>query len=282
MLRVAVAQMRSTGDVVANLAVVTDLVKEAKAKDVKFISFPECFEWMGTGPKESIAQACELDGELMGKYKEIAKRYSMWISLGGFHEKLKDSDKIGNTHCLLGPNGSLVASYKKSHLFDVDIADGKFLESSFTERGNEAVLVDSVCGAKVGLTTCYDLRFPALFSNLQDAGSDIILVPSAFMVSTGQAHWEVLLRARAIETQSYIMAAAQAGKHNEKRTSYGHSMIIDPWGEIVAEMDGVSKGIAVATIDFEKLAEVRRKMPVLHHRNQVLYKNIVNTVTAKI
>lgn len=219
----------------------------------------------------------------------MAKEFQIWISYGGFHERPAEDEadgggvmdgRICNAHLLVAPDGEVVANYHKAHLFDVDTADGVFHESSFTRPGTEQVMVSNTPAGNIGLTTCYDLRFPHTYANLRAAGATVLLVPSAFMPSTGAAHWETLLRARAIETQCYVAAAAQYGQHNPKRGSYGHSIIVDPWGEVVAALGGDGEGIAVAEIDPARLAAVRAKMPVLDHAKaqEALYTAAVNVV----
>ncbi|KAF9933931.1 Nitrilase [Modicella reniformis] len=176
-------------------------------------------------------------------------------------------------HVLINDEGSVVESYRKIHLFDVDIANGpRLMESQSTVAGNSIVPPVSTPVGKVGLGICYDLRFPEMALELRRQGAEILTYPSAFTVKTGEAHWEVLLRSRAIETQSYVVAAAQVGKHSEKRSSYGHAMIVDPWGKVVAECDGQEEeAIAVAPIDFAALERIRLEMPVMNHRRYDIF-----------
>lgn len=287
MVKIAMAQMCATNNAEDNFAVVERLVKRASDAGAALISLPECFEFMGTNAAESQAFATTLADELFQKYCGLAATHKIWISYGGFHEKQPGGEagpndaRICNSHTLVSSAGKLVANYRKTHLFDVDIADGKFAESSFTKKGEEMVVITDTPAMNVGLTTCYDLRFPMLFQQLRSAGADLILVPSAFMCGTGKAHWETLLRARAIETQCYVAAAAQFGAHHAKRSSYGHTIIVDPWGEVLAEMDGESEGIIVAEMDPARLASVRGKMPVLSHRRPELYATEVKIIPAK-
>jgi predicted amidohydrolase len=192
----------------------------------------------------------------------------MWLSLGGFQEQGPDAEHLHNTHVILDAHGDVQAAYRKAHLFDVDVPGGPVLmESRFTAPGGEVVACDSPAG-RLGLSTCYDLRFPALYQRLAfELGAQVLLVPSAFTVATGRAHWEVLLRARAIETQCWVVAAAQAGRHSEARQSYGHALVVDPWGEVVGRLeDPQATGVALARIDLGALREVRRRMPVAAHR----------------
>lgn len=231
----------------------------------------------------------------MTRYRELAASTGLWLSLGGFQEAGPDPDHVFNAHIIVNSNGDVVAVYRKIHLFDVEVPNGPvLLESRFTLPGATMVCCDSPIG-RLGLTTCYDLRFPELYQRLVfDHGAKILLVPSAFTVptgmhlgmgyraqiylfmvhlfvnpSSGEAHWEVLLRARAIETQSYVIAAAQAGQHNEKRKSYGHSMAADPWGRVVGSLeDPLATGIALVSIDMDELKDIRTKMPVEKHRSK--------------
>lgn len=229
---------------------------------------PENFSFLGSSPSESVSIAEPLEGPLIARYAALARRHSLWLSLGGFQEKSRDATKLHNCHVIIDHEGRTVTSYRKIHLFNVDIPGGPVLmEGKFTAPGTGLVACKSPAG-RLGLSICYDLRFPEVYQRLTyDLGAEILLVPSAFTVATGQAHWEVLLRARAIETQCYVVAAAQTGKHNEKRESYGHSMIIDPWGRVVAQLsDPGATGIAVADIDIGAMREVRRQMPVAAHR----------------
>eukprot|EP00735_Rhodelphis_limneticus_P012246 TRINITY_DN5463_c0_g1::TRINITY_DN5463_c0_g1_i1::g.26662::m.26662 TRINITY_DN5463_c0_g1::TRINITY_DN5463_c0_g1_i1::g.26662 ORF type:complete len:300 (-),score=25.31,sp/Q94JV5/NILP2_ARATH/53.87/2e-96,CN_hydrolase/PF00795.17/1.2e-20,CN_hydrolase/PF00795.17/1.7e+02 TRINITY_DN5463_c0_g1_i1:289-1188(-) len=269
-LRIAVGQLTSTASRESNFETCSRLVKEAVAAGAQMLCLPECFDFVGKPPHPE-----PLDGPRMQMYQNLAKSSSMWLSLGGFHELIPSDTRISNTHVMVNDLGEIVSIYRKIHLFDVDTDDGVFHESSFTRPGSDLVVYpDSPYGA-VALTVCYDLRFPCLYRALRNAGAKMILVPAAFMPSTGAAHWEVLLRARAIETQCYVVAAAQAGRHNPHRASYGHSMIIDPWGKIVAEMDGESTGICVADIDLPLMESVRKRLPVHMHQRPDLYTTTV-------
>lgn len=242
--------------------------KEAVSAGAKFICFPENFSFVATKDGESLTIAEPLDGPIMQGYRSLARESKIWLSLGGFQEKGQDDAHLCNTHVLIDDTGNIRSKYRKIHLFDVDVPGGAvYKESSFTEGGKEVVAVDSPIG-RLGVTVCYDLRFPELYQQLRFLhDAQVLLVPAAFTKVTGQAHWELLLRARAIETQCYVIAAAQAGKHNDKRESYGDSLIIDPWGTIIGRLpDRLSTGIAVADIDFSLIDSVRAKMPISQHR----------------
>ncbi|WVZ90313.1 hypothetical protein U9M48_036623 [Paspalum notatum var. saurae] len=253
--RVGVVQMTSVGD-------------EAASSGVKFLCFPEVFSFIGSKDGESVKLAEPLDGPIMQRYCSLAKESNMWLSLGGFQEKGPDDSHQYNTHVLIDDSGKVRSSYRKIHLFDVDVPGNMvYKESCFTTAGDTIVAVDSPFG-RLGLTVCYDLRFPELYQILRfKHQAQVLLVPSAFTKVTGEAHWEILLRARAIETQCYVIAAAQAGKHNEKRESYGDSIIIDPWGTVIARLpDRLSTGFAVADLDLSKVEAVRTRMPISEHR----------------
>lgn len=266
--RVAVAQMTSSDDQQANFTVCETLVKDAAAKDCLMTFFPECFSFLGGSQRASIKAAQPLSGPLVAQYCDLARKYDMWLSLGGFQETGPDADHIYNCHVVINALGDVVASYRKIHLFNVSVPNGPILEESkFTAAGTQMITCDSPVG-KLGLSVCYDLRFPHMYQELAfRGGAQILLVPSAFTKPTGEAHWHTLLKARAIENQAYVIAAAQAGKHNEKRESYGHSLIIHPWGNTIASLtDPQATGIAVADIDLGELERVRTNMPIQDHR----------------
>ncbi|KAI3874484.1 hypothetical protein MKX03_004814 [Papaver bracteatum] len=274
-VRIAAAQMTSINDLTSNFNTCSHLVKEAVAAGAKMICFPENFSFVGARDGESMKIAEPLDGPIMQKYCSLARESNIWLSLGGFQEKGPDDTHLSNAHVLIDDTGNLRSTYRKIHLFDVDIPGGAvFKESSFTEAGKNIVVIDSPVG-RLGLTVCYDLRFPELYQRLRyQHQAQVLLVPAAFTKITGEAHWEILLRARAIETQCYVIAAAQAGKHNDKRESYGDTLIIDPWGKVVGRLpDRVSTGIVVADIDFSLIDSVRTKMPILEHMKPLKFWN---------
>eukprot|EP00924_Labyrinthula_sp_SR-Ha-C_P000867 augustus_masked-scaffold_7-processed-gene-6.56-mRNA-1 protein AED:0.26 eAED:0.26 QI:0/-1/0/1/-1/1/1/0/293 len=254
-----------------NLSKWTELVRNAAKTGSNFICLPEAFDFIGVpGKGEGLKYASSLDGELMSSYKELAKKNNVWLSLGGFHESLpqeipQNKNKFANLHCLVNSQGEIVAKYRKIHMFDTE-HDGGYRESKNTLRGDELVVVKNTPVGTVGLAICYDLRFPELFNKLckqgKDARCDVILVPSAFMPTTGKAHWHTLLRARAIENQCYIAASAQAGKHNEKRSSFGHSLIVDPWGTVLVDLKDELDTFGSVVLDKTKIAKVRNDLPV--------------------
>lgn len=267
-LPVAAVQMRSIGDLSANLGVVRDLVGRAAQGGAKLIVLPECFSFLGRGEGDKLAAAEVLDGTgpVLGALRELATKHGAWLVGGGTPETVpNDPKRTYNTLVVVNPSGELTARYRKIHLFDVDIPGGAVLrESDATAAGDQAVVAD-IAGVKVGLSICYDLRFPELYRELvKDKGAEVVVIPAAFTAHTGAAHWHVLMRARAIEDQVWVVAAAQWGKHNDKRESYGHSLVVDPWGTIVGEL-AEGDGVVAAELDGEMLARRRTQMPVLRH-----------------
>ena len=271
--RIAVGQMCASSDVEKNFEVVADLCSQAKDQGCAMLFLPECFAFIGVKGTDALAVMEPMDGPLLGRYLELAAKHRLWLSLGGFPETGPDrGDRRFNAHVIVDASGEIRASYRKIHLFDVDMGDVNgpvLMESRTAAAGETLVTCDSPAG-KLGLTVCYDLRFPEMFARLRyELGCEMMLVPSAFTKPTGQAHWETLLRARAIETQSYVVAAAQAGAHSEGRASHGHAMVVDPWGKVVAELDGEETGIAVADVDLGYLKDVRSRIPVETHRRDI-------------
>ncbi|XP_074385219.1 deaminated glutathione amidase isoform X1 [Zonotrichia albicollis] len=271
---VAVAQVTSTADKEHNWQQCSALVRRAAAMGARAVFLPEGFDFIGDSPQHSLQLAEPLHGDTVRRYRQLARDCDVWLSLGGFHERGQDWDSTGriyNCHLLLDNSGSLVALYRKLHLFDAALPGQPALsESSFTNPGRELLPpIDTPVG-KVGLAVCYDLRFPELAQALRGAGAQILTFPSAFTVPTGAAHWEVLLRARAIECQCYVVAAAQTGRHNAARASFGHSLVADPWGAVVAQCHE-GPGLCLAHIDLPYLEQVRRQLPVHGHRRGDIY-----------
>jgi predicted amidohydrolase len=272
-VKVAVAQMTAVANVDANFATCARLVQEAAEAGVKLLSLPESFSFIGAKQGESLKIAEPLTGPIIKRYQNLAREAGLWLALGGFQEKGPDDSHHYNTHVLLDDKGNICSAYRKIHLFDVDVPGGPVLqESSSTAAGTEVVAADSPAG-RLGLTVCYDLRFPELYQRLRFSENCVaLLVPSAFTKTTGEVHWELLLRARAVETQCYVLAAAQAGKHSEKRESYGDAIIVDPWGKVIARLpDKLQTGLAIADIDHSVLHSVRLRMPIEQHRRYDIY-----------
>jgi len=267
-LRVGAVQMRSIGDLAANLATCRQLVDQAAGEGAQLAVLPECFSFLGRGEgdKLAIAEDLERGGPILDMLRERAMAHGIWIIGGGTPELVPgDAMRTYNTAIVIDPSGALAGRYRKIHLFDVDIPGGATLrESDATCAGDELVVVD-IAGAKVGLSICYDVRFPELYRGLvKDGGAEILVVPAAFTAHTGAAHWHLLLRARAVEDQAWVVAPAQWGRHNEKRESFGHTLVIDPWGTIVGEQaDG--DGVVLANLDGATVAKRRTQMPCLDH-----------------
>ncbi|KAF1840686.1 carbon-nitrogen hydrolase [Cucurbitaria berberidis CBS 394.84] len=278
----AVGQIRSTASIAHNLSQCQKLVQRAKEAGAKALFLPEASDYIAINGNH-LCKSVEESDFVLGLQRE-AKRYSLPINVG-VHEPAADQ-KVKNTSLWIDETGSITQRYQKLHLFDVDIKNGPQLkESNSVERGKEILAPFATPVGSVGLQICFDLRFPEPALALRARGAQILTYPSAFTVPTGNAgHWEILLRARAIETQSYVVAAAQVGVHDEegKRRSYGHSMIVDPWGKIIAELGGedddkgrgLNEGeIALAEIDLENLEKVRREVPLI--RRTDVYPEIV-------
>jgi deaminated glutathione amidase len=262
-MRVAVCQLNSQQDRDANLAAGRDLLKRAATGGADLAVLPEYSDYLGPGPAAPAPQP--LDGPYPTAFAEAAAAHRMWVVVGSFHEAGVGDGRTYNTSLVFDRAGTLVAVYRKIHLYDVEIAGRvSFQESRWVAAGDAPATVD-VEGVRVGLSICYDLRFPELYRRLVDDGAQVLLVPAAFMLHTGRDHWEVLLRARAIENQCYVLAAAQVGDHEPGRTCYGRSMIIDPWGTVLAQApDDV--GVTIADLDLDRLARIRAELPSLANR----------------
>lgn len=264
----AVGQMTSTADLEANLRTCDDLAKQAKARGASLLCLPENFAFMGMGDGESRKVMEPLEGPLFSRYRSIAQDHALWLCCGGFPEQV-DEARHYNAHVVIDDQGAVRSVYRKLHLFDVQLGANTYQESASVAPGHELVVTDAPIG-KLGLSICYDLRFPELYLSLAKRGAQVLLVPAAFTLTTGKEHWEALLRARAIETQCYVAASAQTGRHNDKRETFGHAMIVDPWGTVVAQCkDGT--GIAVAEVDLAFLQTVRTRIPVWQHRRTDVY-----------
>lgn len=262
----AVVQLTCTSDEAGNLASAESLIRDAARKGAQLIATPEATNYLGPH-RDKVRRAQALDGPLTQRLSALSRELGVHLLIGSINEKSADPERCFNTSLLLGPDGSLLGRYRKIHLFDVDVSDEvRFLESNTAVAGEEPVVVDTSIG-RIGLSICYDLRFPGLYQELVRRGAQILAVPSAFTATTGKDHWKVLLRARAIETQCYVIAPGQVGKHDDGglRDSWGHSLIADPWGHVIAEVQG-GPGFAVAEIDLTQVATVRQGMPVQEHR----------------
>jgi predicted amidohydrolase len=286
----AAVQLTSTEDVAANLERCRALVREAAAAGAALIGVPENFSYLGAdrdhrlsiaerlpaagaerlpaaGAGAPRAQEPEGSGPILSAMQALAREAGAWLLLGGFPERSTDGARIRNTSVLLDADGHVAATYRKIHLFDVDVPGGKrFRESETVEPGDgDGLVVAETPWGGLGLSICYDLRFPELYRALAAKGARLVAVPSAFTMQTGKDHWHVLLRARAIENQVYLFAPAQFGAHGGDRQSYGHALVVDPWGVVLAEC-GDHEGFALARVDLAWQDQIRRSLPCLAHR----------------
>jgi deaminated glutathione amidase len=262
----AAIQMTSVPDLKKNLAQAEDLIELAVRQGAELVSLPENFSFLGE-EKDKLAQASEIAVESEKFLKMIAQRFQITILGGGFPVPVDSTGKVYNTALLVGYNGEELSRYHKAHLFDVNVPDGNtYQESSTVKAGGDLPLIySSPQLGNLGLSVCYDVRFPELYRHLSYAGADVIFIPAAFTAFTGKDHWQVLLQARAIENTCYVIAPAQTGTHYARRQTHGHAMIIDPWGLILADA-GEKPGVAIAEIKPSRLEQVRRQMPSLQHR----------------
>ena len=260
----AVCQIRTTDDRARNLTTATELVRRAAGRGADAVCLPEMWPYIGPDV-DTVAGAEDLDGPSMSAMQSLAQELGVWLFPGSFAERSDHPGFVHNTATVIDSDGAVRAVYRKLHLFDVAIPGGAtFTESDSVVAGEEAVVVDTPFG-RVGLSICYDLRFPELYQRLRDAGAEVVLAPAAFTALTGKDHWELLIRARAVENQVYVVAPEQWGVHNAARRSHGHSLIVDPWGHIVAQASE-QEGIALGLLDPEFLARVRRQLPCHGHK----------------
>jgi predicted amidohydrolase len=261
-LRIAVVQMRSGIDPSANRAAATPLLREAAAAGARLIATPECTTRLDRKRDRFLETLrAEQEEPEIGAWGKLAAELGVWIALGSASVASGDG-RACNRSLLYKPDGKIAARYDKIHLFDVQLGGSEtYRESATFAPGAEAVIAEGPMGAKLGLTICYDIRFPELYRALGSAGAEIIFVPAAFTKPTGQAHWEILLRARAIETGAFIVAAAQGGVHEDGRTTWGHSTIVGPWGEIIAKLDHDEPGVLIADLDLDEVQSARAKIP---------------------
>jgi deaminated glutathione amidase len=269
-VKIACIQLNSGEDKAANVAKAAELVAEAAAAGARFVVLPET--WTYKGRAKGFAKAAEpVDGRSNSVLAGLAREHRMYILAGSIYERTPFPDRFGNASVLIDPKGKQIAVYRKIHLFDAVAGTAVYRESDYLESGDKLVTA-RVDGTTVGLTICYDLRFPELYRGLTLKGARVLLVPAAFTEHTGRAHWEVLLRARAIENGAFVVAANQWGPHRPDRLCHGHSMIVDPWGVVLDEADdGV--GICSADIDIGEVERVREQIPSLLHRRPELYSN---------
>lgn len=277
---VAVCQMTAKSDKKMNIGVCSELIKAAKAQNAEMVFLPEACDFIGEKRLQFVDNAEPVNGETVRSFCQMAEQNKVWLSLGGILEKV-DSEKVRNSHIVINSKGDVVSVYHKVHMFDVDIPEKntRIMESDYVLPGDRIVAPVETPVGKVGLAICYDMRFPELSLTLAKMGADILTFPSAFTFATGAAHWETLLRARAIESQCYVIAAAQTGTHNSKRSSWGHAMVVDPWGTVIAQCSE-GTNVAIAEIDSSYVQKVRSSMPVWQHRRNDLYADMSPLKTA--
>jgi predicted amidohydrolase len=257
-------QMTSTADRAKNLDTAVRLLGEAADLGAKLVGLPENFGFMGPEP-ERLAGAETVEGPTLSALREVARRRGIFVVAGSIAEVSPNPRMTYNTCAVIADDGSLVATYRKIHLFDVNIPDGaRYAESEVVVPGDKVVVAPTPLG-RVGLTVCYDLRFPELYRKLASLGAEVITIPAAFTLYTGKDHWEVLIRARAIENLAYVMAPAQVGRHSANRQTFGNAMIVDPWGVVLARCPDV-EGVCVARFDRARLERCRLELPALKHR----------------
>ena len=265
-VRVAVIQMSSQADLDQNLARVAELVGRAASEGAELIALPENFAYLGPPDgRRALAEKLDGSGPILRAVTDLARRHRIVLVAGAMPERSDDPARPYQTCVAVGSDGAVLAAYRKIHLYDVTLSETeRYCESDSMTRGSEVVSV-AARGFTMGLSICYDLRFPELYRRLVDRGAHLLLTPASFTWTTGKDHWFILVRARAIESQSYVVAAAQSGTDFAGRRTFGGSVIVDPWGDIVAQCsDG--EGIAFATVDRARIEEVRRKLPSLEHR----------------
>ncbi|MGK5095097.1 carbon-nitrogen hydrolase family protein [Deltaproteobacteria bacterium TL4] len=267
---IGLAQVNASAPLQDNLDYALHLIQEAHEAGVSLIAFPEMFLYVGEDKAEKLRLAQSLDGEFVQRFQGYARQYNLSILMGSFYEKVSDERfRTYNTSVLIDREGEIKGVYRKIHLCDIDSPQLKNVESQHIKAGSEVVVVEHEIG-KIGLSICYDLRFPGLYQHLVAKGAEIIFVPAAFFLHTGKDHWFPLLQARAIENQVFIAAPAQWGWHYGTRISYGRTVLINPWGTIVACAPDCP-GLIIGKLDLDYLMKVRRDMPVQNHQRNECY-----------
>jgi predicted amidohydrolase len=268
-VRAGAVQLNSTEDTDRNLETANRLVREAAAMGAELVVLPEKWSVLGT-PEQMTAGAEPLDGQFIGWARSSARELGIDLVAGSIVERVEGQEKTANTSVHIGPDGEVRAVYRKMHMFDVEVDGDVYAESATEEAGDEIVLSELDGGVRLGMTICYDVRFPELYRMLTVRGAQVISVPAAFTLATTRDHWEVLLRARAIENQCFVVAPNQIGPHPPGPRCGGRSMIVDPWGLVLAQAPDTEAAI-VADLDFEMLERVRRRIPALTHRRPSAY-----------
>jgi predicted amidohydrolase len=278
-LRAAAVQLGAGADRAANLAAADRLTRAAAAQGAELIVLPE--KWTAMGGGEELRAAAEaLDGPSLAWARETARELGVDLIAGSFLERVPGQEKLANTSVHVDPRGEVRATYRKVHMFDVEVEGHVYRESELEQPGEELVMTESAGGVEIGMSVCYDLRFPELYRLLAVAGARILVVPAAFTLATTRDHWETLLRARAIENQAFVLAANQYGPHPAGQHSGGRSMIVDPWGLVLAQApDG--EGAIVADLDLDRQREIRRRLPSLANRRPSAYRTPVGAAPSE-
>jgi predicted amidohydrolase len=267
--RIALFQSTTGIDPGANARALTGAIEEAARGGAEILFTPEMSGLLDRDSQRAAKNLSEPDDDrVLAAAREAAAENRIWLHIGSL-AVLTDSGKVANRSFIIDREGTIRATYDKLHLFDVDLPTGEsWRESNVYSAGSGVVLVNGTPVGKLGLTICYDLRFPGLFARLAESDADVIAVPAAFTVPTGKAHWHVLLRARAIEAGLFVVAAAQVGRHEDGRQTYGHSLVVDPWGDVLLDM-GEESGVGFADIDLKRISDVRSRIPALNHRRAI-------------
>jgi len=269
MTRIALFQSNTGIDPAENGAALVAAIGEAAGGDATMLFSPEMSGLLDRDSRRAAANLrVEEEDQVLAACRAAAKEHDIWVHLGSLAVLVGDG-KVANRGFVIDRNGNIQARYDKIHLFDVDLPTGEsWRESAVYRAGEKSVVVNGTPVGKLGLTICYDLRFPTLFARLAEADADLISVPAAFTVPTGKAHWHTLLRARAIEAGLFVVAAAQVGHHADGRNTFGHSLVIDPWGDVLLDM-GEESGVGFADIDLSRITDVRSRIPALNHRRSI-------------
>lgn len=266
-MKIALLQMTSGIDPAANAATLTDAVAAAKAGGAAMLFTPEMSGLLDRDRERAAANLfAEADDPVLTAVCASAAEQRIWVQIGSL--AVRDGDKLANRGFVIDDSGAIRARYDKLHLFDVDLPTGESWRESAAYRAGDGAAVVTTPVGQLGLSICYDLRFPDLYRALSDAGAEILSVPAAFTRPTGGAHWQILLRARAIEAACFVVAAAQTGEHQDGRATFGHSLVIDPWGEVLLDM-GEGAGLGFAELDLARLSDVRARVPALRHRRPI-------------
>ncbi|ATE65077.1 carbon-nitrogen hydrolase family protein [Rhizorhabdus dicambivorans] len=268
-MRVALLQSRTGIDPAANAAVLVDAVARAKAGGAEMLFTPEMSGLLDQNRKRAAAHLSDETGDpVLAAVRKAAADHGIWVHIGSLAQTGGSDGRLVNRAFMIDDGGAVRARYDKIHLFDVDLPTGESWRESAAYAPGERVVIAATPWAKIGLSICYDMRFPDLYRALSNGGAEILAVPAAFTVPTGKAHWHVLLRARAIEAGAFVVAAAQWGDHEDGRATYGHSLVVDPWGEVLLDM-GEGEGVGFADLDMARLADVRARVPALKNRRPI-------------